>query len=207
MNNVRDVVDLYRSPRSPLRSSDRHKIADVHFPRPKSHSFTDPPLKLPPAVDGFEAGATVKTDEEAKLLSNLFKRCGKDRKFSVGDRRPSYPDYDSIKGPLEALDRDRGCSKMQFLDRRDRKWSVIYHVQNQRAALCNEEARLESRTPCSVPSSIHIHTLTSATHIRGHCRHDRHRREVSRAALNRRSVSFGPTTKLPARRYRQRTRS
>ena len=166
MNNVRDVVDLYRSPRSPLRSSDRHKIADVHFPRPKSHSFTDPPLKLPPAGDGFEAGANIKTDEEAKLLSNLFKDCGSDRKFSIGDRRPSYPDYDSIKGPLQALHRDRGCSKMQFLDRRDRKWSVKYDVGAQRASLVNEEARLESRTPCSVPSSTHIHTFTSAMHAR-----------------------------------------
>ena len=168
MNNVRDVVDLYRSPRSPLRSSDRHKIADVHFPRPKSHSFTDPPLKLPPAGDGFEAGANIKTDEEAKLLSNLFKDCGSDRKFSIGDRRPSYPDYDSIKGPLEALHRDRGCSKMQFLDSRDRKWSVQYNVTNRRAALCNEEARLESRTTFSVPISTRIHTFTSTMHTRPH---------------------------------------
>ena len=166
-NKVRDVFYLYRSPKSPPRSKKRQKIADVHFPRPKSHSFTDPPLKLPPAVDGFEAGAYVKTDEEATLLSNLFKDCGSDRKFSIGDRRPSYPDYDSIKGPLEALHRDRKCGKRQFLDRQGHKWSVKYDVGAQRATLVNEEARLESCTPCSVPSSTHIHTFTSATHIRG----------------------------------------
>ena len=168
-NKVRDVFYLYRSPKSPPRSKKRQKIADVHFPRPKSHSFTDPPLKLPPAVDGFEAGATVKTDEEATLLSNLFKRCGRsDRKFSVGDRRPSYPDYVSIQGPLEALDRNRGCSKRQFLDRQDRKWSVQYNATTARASLCNEEARLQSRTACSVPISTRIHTFTSTMHARPH---------------------------------------
>ena len=130
--------------------------------------FMNPPLKLPSAVDGFEAGQEVKTDEEATLLSDLFKRCDRaDRKFSVGDRRPSYTDFDSIKGPLEALDRNRGCSKRQFLDRHDRKWSMKYDAGDQRASLVNEEVRLESRTPCSVPSSRHIRTFTSATHIRG----------------------------------------
>ena len=139
-------------------------------------------------------------------MNKLFMRGESDR-FVVGKPGPSYNDFLAIRARLEGLDRDRNCSKLQFLDRQDRKWSVLFHHLNKRARLVDEEARLESRTPCSVPSSIHIHTLTSATHIRGHCRHDRHRREVSRAALNRRSVSFGPTTKLPARRYRQRIRS
>ena len=156
MNNVPDVVDLCRSPRSPPRSAKRHKIADVHFPRPKSHSFTDPPLKLPPAGDGFEAGANVKTDEEATLLSNLFKDCGSDRKFSVGDRRPSYPDYDSIKGPLEALHRDRKCGKRQFLDRQGHKWSVKYDVGAQRASLVNEEARTVYCVPSSNTFTLHV---------------------------------------------------
>ena len=161
-----------RSVRSLHRLAKRLRNAasiDVIFLCPK---FMNPPLKLPPAVDGFEAGATVKTDEEATLLSNLFKDCGSDRKFSIGDRRPSYTDYDSIKGPLEALHRDRKCGKRQFLDRQGHKWSVKYDVGAQRASLVNEEAHTESRTPCSVPSSTHIHTFTSATHIRGHCRHD-----------------------------------
>ena len=160
-NNVRDVSYLYRSAKSPPRSSKRQKIADVHFPRPKSHSFTDPPLKLPPAGDGFEAGAKVKTDEEATLLSDLFKRCGSDRKFSVGDRRPSYTDFHSIKGPLEALDRDRKCGKRQFLDRQGHKWSVKYDVGAQRASLVNEEARLESRSlqrpKFHTHSHLHVH--------------------------------------------------
>ena len=134
--------------------------------------FINPPLKLPSAGDGFEAGSTIKTDAEASLLNYLFERCDSDRRFKVGDTRPSYADYDSIKGPLEALDSNRGCSKRQFLDLQGRKWSVEYRVGDQRASLRNEEARLQSRTACSVPSSTHIKTFTFATHIRGHCRHE-----------------------------------
>ena len=159
------------------------------------------------AGTGDEPGPVIKSKAEAAALNKLFMRGESDQQFAVNKPGPSYNDFRAIRARLEALDRDRNCSKLQFLDRQGRKWSVAYHDSEKRACLVDEEARLESRTPCSVPSSIHIHTLTSATHIRGHCRHDRHRREVSRAALNRRSVSFGPTTKLPARRYRQRIRS
>ena len=172
-----------RSVRSLHRLAKRLRNAasiDVIFLCPK---FMNPPLKLPPAVDGFEAGSTIKTDAEASLLNYLFERCGSDRRFKVGDTRPSYADYDSIKGPLEALDSNRGCSKRQFLDLHGRKWSVQYNVADARASLCNEEARLESCTACSAPSSTHIHTFTSATHIRGHCRHDVHGR-VPRASLD-----------------------
>jgi hypothetical protein len=136
-------------------------------------------------------------------VNELLERCESDQRFAVGKPGPSYNDFLAIRARLETLDRDRECSKLQFLDGQDRKWSVVYQDSVKRAYLVDEEAR----TACSVPSSAHINTSTSATHIRGHCRHDRHRREVSRAALNRRRVLFGPTTKLPARRYRQRTRS
>ena len=58
------------------------------------------------------------------------------------------------------------------MDRQGRKWSVAYHDSEKRACLVDEEARLESRTACSVPSSTHINNFTFATHMRGHCRHD-----------------------------------
>ena len=159
---------------------------DVNFPCPNFTHVHDPSPKLPSAEDGFAAGSNVKTEEEASLLSDLFRRCGSARRFKVGDRRPSYPDYNSIKGALEPLDRERGCSKRQFLDSRGRKWSVKYNATSCKsgsASLINEEARLESSTACSVPSSTHINTSTSAAHIRGHCRHDVHGR-VPRASLD-----------------------
>ena len=123
----------------------------------------------------------IESEAEASALNKLFMRGESDR-FVVGKPGPSYNDFLAIRARLEGLDRDRNCSKLQFLDRQDRKWSVVYHDSEKHACLVDEEARLESRTPCSVPSSTHINTST-ATHMRGHCRHDVHGR-VPRASLD-----------------------
>ena len=104
----------------------------------------------------------IESEAEASALNKLFMRGESDR-FVVGKPGPSYNDFLAIRARLEGLDRDRNCSKLQFLDRQDRKWSVLFHHLNKRARLVDEEAR----TACSVPSSTHIHTFTSATHIRG----------------------------------------
>ena len=124
------------------------------------------------AGTGNEPGPVITSEEEASALKKLFMRGESDQRFAVGKPGPTYNDFLAIRARLEALDRDRNCSKLQFLDRQDRKWSVAYKDSQKCACLVDEEARLESRTPCSVPSSTHIHTFTAATHMRGHCRHD-----------------------------------
>ena len=114
----------------------------------------------------------IESEAEASALNKLFMRGESDQQFAVGKPGQTYLDFLAIQARLEALDRDRNCSKLQFLDRQGRKWSVAYHDSEKRACLVDEEARLESRTACSVPSSTHINNFTFATHMRGHCRHD-----------------------------------
>ena len=178
-------------------------LARPSFSRLKTRLVQTSDPRLPLAGDGSKPGPVINSEAAARALDKLFMRRESDQLFAVGKPSPSYKDFLAIRARLETLDCDRECSKLQFLDRQGHKWSVRYDNYHKTAYLVDEEAR----TACSVPSSTHINTSTSATHIRGHCRHDRHRREVSRAALNRRRVLFGPTTKLPARRYRQRDRS
>ena len=124
-------------------------------------------MRSPPqtslAGTGNKPGAVITSEEAASALNKLFMRGESDQQFAVNKPGPSYNDFRAIRARLEALDRDRNCSKLQFLDRQDRKWSVLFHHLNKRARLVDEEAR----TACSVPSSTHIHTFTSATHIRG----------------------------------------
>ena len=117
--------------------------------------------KLLFAGDGSEPGPVITSEAAAAAVNELFERCESDLRFAVDKSGPSYDDLKAIQTPLEALDRDRGCSKMQFLDRQDLKWRVRYQDSDKRAYLVDEEARLESRTLCSVPSSTHIHTFTS----------------------------------------------
>ena len=124
------------------------------------------------AGTGDEPGPVIKSKAEAAALNKLFVRGESDPQFAANKPGPSYNDFRAIRARLEALDRDRNCSKLQFLDRQGRKWSVAYHDSEKRACLVDEEARLESRTACSVPSSTHINNFTFATHMRGHCRHD-----------------------------------
>ena len=115
------------------------------------------------AGTGDEPGPVIKSKAEAAALNKLFVRGESDPQFAANKPGPSYNDFRAIRARLEALDRDRNCSKLQFLDREGHKWSVMFHHLNKRARLVDEEAR----TACSVPSSTHIHTFTSATHIRG----------------------------------------
>ena len=122
------------------------------------------------AGTGAEPGRVITSEGEASALNKLFMR-GESNQFAVNKPGPSYNDFLAIRARLEALDRDRNCSKQQFLDRRGRKWSVAYHDSEKRACLVDEEARLESRS-LQRPNSTHINTFTSATHMRGHCRHE-----------------------------------
>ena len=107
--------------------------------------------KLPLAGDGSEPGPVITSEAAAAAVNELFERCESDLRFAVNERGPSYDQGLAIKASLEALDRDRECSKLQFLDREGHKWSVAYHDSEKRACLVDEEAR----TACSVPSYTH----------------------------------------------------
>ena len=118
------------------------------------------PPQSPLAGTGAEPGPVITSEEVASALNKLFMR-GESNQFAVNKPGPSYNDFLAIRARLEALDRDRNCSKQQFLDRRGRKWSVKYHDSEKRACLVDEEARLESRS-LQRPNSTHINTFTSA---------------------------------------------
>ena len=119
--------------------------------------------KQPLAGDGSKPGPVIKSKAAAAALNELFERYKSHLRFAVDKPGPSYNDFLAIRARLETLDRDRECSKLQFLDRQDRKWSVAYKDSQKCACLVDEEAR----TACSVPSSTHINTSTSVTHMRG----------------------------------------
>ena len=103
------------------------------------------------AGTGNEPGPVIKSEAAARALNKLFMRGESDQRFVVGKPGPSYNGFLAIRARLETLDRDRNCSKLQFLDSQDRKWSVAYHDSEKRACLVDEEAR----TACSVPSYTH----------------------------------------------------
>ena len=105
--------------------------------------------KLPLAGDGSRPGAVIKSEAAAAALSYLFERCKKDEQFAVNEPGPSYEQALAIKASLEALDRDRKCSGMQFLDREGHKWSVNYNHSTKRVFLVDEGAKAESRTTLS----------------------------------------------------------
>ena len=96
----------------------------------------------------------ITSEAAAAALNELFERCESDLRFAVNERGPSYDQGLAIKASLEALDRDRECSKLQFLDREGHKWSVAYHDSEKRACLVDEGAKAESRTALSESRTI-----------------------------------------------------
>ena len=119
------------------------------FSRLKTRLVQTSDTKLPLAGDGSKPGAVIKSEAAAAALSYLFERCKKDEQFAVNEPGPSYEQALAIKASLEALDRDRKCSGMQFLDREGHKWSVNYNHSTKRVFLVDEGAKAESRTTLS----------------------------------------------------------
>ena len=101
------------------------------------------------AGTGDEPGPVIKSKAEAAALNKLFVRGESDPQFAANKPGPSYNDFRAIRARLEALDRDRNCSKLQFLDREGHKWSVNYNHSTKRVFLVDEGAKAESRTTLS----------------------------------------------------------
>ena len=105
--------------------------------------------KLPLAGDGSKPGPVIKSEAAAAAWNCVFERCESDLRFAVGKPGPSYDQALAIKASLEALDRNRKCSGMQFLDREGHKWSVTYNHSNKKVSVVDEGVRAESRTALS----------------------------------------------------------
>ena len=159
------VHDAHTTPAPATTSIEESALARPSFSRLKTRLVQTSDTKLPLAGDGSKPGPVIKSEAAAAALDELFRRCKSDLRFAVNKPGPSYDQALAIKASLEALDRDRKCSGMQFLDREGHKWSVTYNHSNKKVSVVDEGVRAESRTALSKTRTHPASRIFYASHL------------------------------------------